>query len=262
MNGGPTTVEIAQVDEVASTGRQSLLVTSTKFVSRRDVKVLVRRLVAADLDLHHFYRVASRHPVLRAIVKSLKGLKPLAPVSLFEMAVIAITEQQVSVAAAFQIRSRVVESFGARVGDLHIFPTPERLAHVSLRELKSCGLSHRKAEYIKGFASRVTDGGLDLEVLNQCSDAEAAAVLVRERGFGDWSAQYFLARGMGRINCLPSADVGLRRAVGKYLACNRRLSSRGLEHVLAPCRPFRGLAAFYVAAYARFSNVSMPSQRI
>ncbi|MDE2166734.1 MAG: DNA-3-methyladenine glycosylase 2 family protein [Alphaproteobacteria bacterium] len=255
MNDVPTIVEIARVGRVVSKGCQSLLVTSTQIISRRDLSTLARRLVAADLDLRPFYRVASRHPVLGAIVTSLKGLKPLPPPSLFEMAVIAITEQQLSMTAAFQIRSRLIKRFGTLVDDLHVFPTSERLVHVPLRDLKTCGLSRRKAEYLKGVASRIASGELDLEALSQKTDVEAAAVLVRERGFGDWSAQYFLGRGLGRTDSLPSADVGLRRAIGKYLARGQHLSPSGLDRVLAPFTPFRGLAAFYVAAYARLSSL-------
>lgn len=251
VNGLPAVVEIRQVGGIASTGCQSLLVASTPVVAPRELRILARRLVAADLDLGSFYRIASRHPILGPITESLQGLKPLPPPSLFEMAVIAITEQQLSMAAAFQIRSRLVERFGAPVGDLHIFPTPECVAHLPLRDLQACGLSRRKAEYLKGFAARIINGALDLEALSQKTDAEAAAVLVEERGFGDWSGQYFLGRGLSRADCLPSADVGLRRAVGKCLARGQRLSPGGLERVLAPFRPFRGLAAFYLAAYVR-----------
>ena len=50
--------------------------------------------------------------------KSLEGLKPLRPSSLFEMVVIAITEQQVSLAAAFYIRGRLVARFGEPFGTL------------------------------------------------------------------------------------------------------------------------------------------------
>jgi 3-methyladenine DNA glycosylase/8-oxoguanine DNA glycosylase len=67
-----------------------------------------------------------------------------------------------------------------------------------------------------------------------------------------------LMRGLGRQDCLPSGDVGLRRVVGMYLACGRRLSAEQLEEALSPFRPFRGLAAFYLAAHWRLRR--RPSQ--
>lgn len=52
------------------------------------------------------------------IARRLRGLKPLRPASLFEMALIAITAQQLSLAAAFHIRTRLVERFGTPIEDL------------------------------------------------------------------------------------------------------------------------------------------------
>ena len=86
------------------------------------------------------------------------------------------------------------------------------------------------------------------------------------KGFGDWSIQYILARGLGRPDCLPSQDVGLRRVVGTYLARGRYLSPKQLEKALLPFVPFRGLAAFYLAVDARLyaspHGVRVPIQEL
>ena len=94
-------------------------------------------------------------------------------------------------------------------------------------------------------------GALDLDALKRKSDADVRACLMSNRGFGNWSAQYILERGLGRPDCLASDDIGLRRVVGKYLACGRRLSPEELEQALSPFTPFRGLAAYYLAVHAR-----------
>jgi DNA-3-methyladenine glycosylase II len=185
------------------------------------------------------------------VVLSLPGLKPLRPATLFEMAVIAITEQQLSLAAAFHIRARLVRRFGTPFDDLWIFPSPEMLAATSLPDLGNCGLSRRKAEYVKSLAQRIAEGALDLEALRRESDERIRGALVSNRGFGEWSVQYILGRGFGRPDSLPSGDTGLRRVVGQYLAGGRRLTTTELEQALAPFRPFRGLAAFYLAVHWR-----------
>jgi 3-methyladenine DNA glycosylase/8-oxoguanine DNA glycosylase len=41
------------------------------------------------------------------------------------------------------------------------FPTAKRLADAALEEVRQCGLSWRKAEYIKGMAKRVAVGEFD-----------------------------------------------------------------------------------------------------
>ena len=80
-----------------------------------------------------------------------------------------------------------------------------------------------------------------------------------QRGLGAWSAQYILVRGLGRPDCLPSDDVGLRRAAGEYFARGRQLSPEQLERALLPFTPFRGLAAFYLSVAARYPRVIPPA---
>jgi DNA-3-methyladenine glycosylase II len=231
---------------------------STTHLDERRLQDRVRWLVSADLDLRPFYRLVASHPIMGRVSRSLNGLKPLRPPSLFEMVVIAITEQQLSLAAAFHIRERLIARFGTPLESLWIFPAPETLAEAPLGDLMGCGLSRRKAEYVKGFAQRVAEGTFDLDALTRKSDADARACLMSQRGLGAWSAQYILVRGLGRPDCLPSDDVGLRRAVGEYFSRGRQLSPEQLERALLPFAPFRGLAAFYLSVAARLNRVIPP----
>jgi DNA-3-methyladenine glycosylase II len=217
--------------------------------------VLLRRmikwLVLADLDLRPFYRLVGEHPIMGPVTSSLNGLKPLRPPTLFEMAVIAITEQQLSLAAAFYIRRRLVQRFGRLIKAVWRFPLPNQLARAPLRALTGCGLSRRKAEYVKELAARIADGSLDLDALARQSDSRAREELLALRGFGEWSVQYILARGFGRPNVLPLEDVGLRRVTGYYFARGQTLTPGQMERALAVFEPFRGLAAYYLAVHWR-----------
>jgi DNA-3-methyladenine glycosylase II len=227
---------------------------STTHLHVRWLQERARWLVSADLDLRPFNRLVASHPIMGPVSRSLNGLKPLRPLTLFEMVVIAITEQQLSLAAAFHIRERLITRFGTPIEALWIFPAPETLADAPLDDLKNCGLSGRKAQYVKGFAKRVAEGNFDLNALTRKSDADVRACLMSQRGLGAWSAQYILLRGLGRPDCLPSADVGLRRAAGEYFARGRQLSPKQLEQALLPFAPFRALAAFYLSVAARLNH--------
>ncbi len=212
---------------------------------------IAKWLVWSELDLRPFYRLSADHPIMGPVVLSLRGLKPLRPATLFEMAITAITEQQLSLAAAFHIRARLVSRFGVRLGKLWRFPSAERLAVASVRELSSCGLSHRKADYVKELAERVRSGALDLNSLKKQSDDRIRQQLMALRGFGAWSVEYILARGFGRADALPSTDMGLRRVIGHYFGGRERLTPAQLERSLAPFKPFRSLAAYYLAVHWR-----------
>jgi hypothetical protein len=136
-----------------------LMASSRALLAQDQLREVVRWLTSAELDLRPFYALVALHPVMWEVVRASPGLKPLRPPTLFEMAVVAVTEQQLSLAAAFHIRSRLVRQFGEPLGELWVFPSPERLAAASLSELGRCGLSLRKAQYISELGRRFADRG-------------------------------------------------------------------------------------------------------
>ncbi len=215
------------------------------------LRSMTKWLISWDLDLRPYYLLVGGHPIMGPVALSLKGLKPLRPATLFEMAIIAITEQQLSLAAAFHVRERLVRRFGTPIASVWRFPMPEQLASASLPALMSCGLSRRKAEYVNELAGRAAECSLDFDVLKQESDARIREKLLAMRGLGEWSVQYILSRGFGRPDALPSEDTGLRRVIGHYFARGRQLTPAQLERALAPFKPFRGLAAYYLAVHWR-----------
>ena len=224
--------------------------------SASEIRRIAEWIIFAGLDLHPFYRIASSHPTLGPIIHQLHGLKPMRPASLFEMLVIAITEQQISMAAAYQVRLRIIERYGERVKGFWTFPTASKLCNTSIPDLMKCGLSRRKAEYVRGLAERVALGHLDLDQFASMPDEEVRSHLLQIRGLGPWSADYFLIRGLSRPDRVPADDLGIRSVVGRYLGRGQRLSPQGTMRKLSPFKPYRGLAAFYLLAHARLSKNS------
>jgi len=224
------------------------------------LRPLAEWMLFAELDLRPFYEMVETHDVLGNVVRRLNGLKPTRPPSLFEMAVTAVTEQQISMAAAYQIRSRVVEAFGDPVEVssedeetdlLHVFPAPDTIASAPFDELKACGLSRRKAEYIRGLARAIVEEDVDLEKLRDLPNDQVRSVITDLRGFGPWSADYILVRGLGRLDCVPVDDLGVRTVVGHYLGDGSRMAPEAVQQALAPFEPYRGLLAFYLLAHWR-----------
>jgi DNA-3-methyladenine glycosylase II len=250
IQNNPTVLELRQVRR----GPATLEIRTNLEGSASEVKQLARWIIFADLDLRPFYRIAASHSVLGRISQELHGLKPMRPASLFEMLVIAITEQQISLAAAYRIRTRIIERYGDRVNGLWAFPTPMRLSQSSAADLMTCGLSQRKAEYVRGVACKVANGQLDLDRLEAMSDEDVRSLLLQVRGLGPWSAEYFLVRGLSRPDRVPADDLGIRSIVGRYLGRGKRLSPQGTMKKLSCFKPYRGLAAFYLLAYERLSK--------
>ena len=244
------------VIEVRQTGKSPpvLEVTSSSELSR-PVREMAAYVLNADFDLTPFYRVASRDRRLRPIVRELWGLRPFRPASLFEMLVIAITEQQISMRVAEVMREKLTARFGDVVDGTPVFPDESALKAATIRELRRCGLSHRKAEYVRDLSRMVASGKLDLERLRGLSDEEAFQALTQIRGVGPWTADYVLVRGLGRVDRVPVEDLGIRGVVGKYLGRGHRVEDPDeVLPLLQPFAPYRGLAAYYLLVHDRLGR--------
>jgi 3-methyladenine DNA glycosylase/8-oxoguanine DNA glycosylase len=247
IGGIPALVEIYPDAEQ----KNSLIASSTFKVNKQLLRELAEWVLCAELELAPFYSLMRTHPKLGAIILKLYGLKPIRPPTLFEMAVTVITEQQISLVAAHQIRTRLIQRFGEEIDSRWIFPGPDVLAKAPIDLLRSVGLSLPKAQYIKDLASKVSDSDLNLDNLKKMDDDKARQKIMSLRGFGRWSADYILIRGLARLDSIPVDDLGVRRIVGEYLGSGQRASPEEVTEKLEPFRPYRGLLIFYLFAARR-----------
>ena len=128
----PILIRVQQ--EFGSKDDQARLIVRTHPEHVRNVSLLKERVrwqFHVDASLEGFYQRARKHPFLRPLIKALYGVKPIRPSTVFEMDVIALSEQQISLNAAIQIRSRLVRALGKKVlvegKEYRAFPTPKTL---------------------------------------------------------------------------------------------------------------------------------------
>ncbi len=200
----------------------------------------VLTLLGGPFELAPFYAWAAGDAVLGPITVKLAGLRPPLAPDPFEALVTSITAQQVSLFSAFAIRTRLIERFGVRADVAYAFPTRERLAAAAEDELLAVGFSRRKAEYVVGLAR----SDLDLGELGGLEDDEVRARIVALRGLGPWTAEWFLARHLGRPRAWPAGDLALRKAV-------EVLYGVGVEEMGHRLEPFQNLSAHYLLSGAR-----------
>jgi DNA-3-methyladenine glycosylase II len=203
-----------------------------------EVAPAARRFLAADsYDLDSFAAWSAGEPVLAHLVGALAGFRPPLTPDPFEALVTAITAQQVSLRSASAIRSRFVERYGRAGAVAHAFPGREAVAAAREEDLVALGFSRRKAEYVVGLAR----SDLDLDSLAALPDDEVKARLVAQRGLGDWTADWFLARHLGRPHAWPAGDLGLRQAVAIFYG-----DAEDVRRVGARLHPFENLSAQYL----------------
>jgi 3-methyladenine DNA glycosylase/8-oxoguanine DNA glycosylase len=201
------------------------------------IEAEVLRFLGLPFELEPFRIWAAADPVLGPLAHGLAGYRPVLQLDPFEALVTSITAQQVSLQSAAAIRSRFVERYGEQHERAWAFPTRERVARASESELLALGFSTRKAEYVLGLAR----SDLDLHALADLPDEEVTARLVALRGLGEWTADWFLARHLGRPHAWPAGDLGLRKAVTAFYGDVTDL--RGFS---TRVHPFENLSAHFL----------------
>ena len=152
----------------------------------------------------------------------------------------AIVGQQLSTKAARTIYLRVVDLFGGAT------PTPEQLLEAPEEDLRACGLSGRKTEYVRDLATHVLSGELELERLEVLGDEEVIEEIVAVRGLGRWTAEMFLLFHLQRPDVLSGGDLGIRKAIQvEYGLEEMPTPTRAIE-IGERWRPHRSLASLYL----------------
>ncbi|NYT03064.1 MAG: DNA-3-methyladenine glycosylase 2 family protein [Methanosarcinales archaeon] len=210
----------------------------------------VEGLLNMGLDLLPFYQVAERDPVMSGLVSQMRGLHSPTTPTVYEALITSIVEQQISIRVARNLQMRLVRAFGRTLTldgkTYYAFPEPRDLAAARPEDLRGCGLSLRKGEYIIGVSREIARGRLDLESLAALDDREVIARLSRMRGIGVWTAELTMVRGMRRFDSIPADDLGVRRCISRYYRQGAGITGAEAREIASRWKPWRGLASFYL----------------
>lgn len=208
------------------------------------------RIATLDRSPAPFYDHVAADPVLGPLTRRYRGMRPLGSPSIFEMLIVAILGQQISMIAANAIKRRMVERLGL-IADFdgvtyRAFPSPESLAEASQEDLLTLAFSHRKAEYARDLARQVAGGDLDLEALRGQPHQRILEQLVALRGIGHWTAEYVLLRGYGYPDALPAGDAALRRQIARLYGLTTPPTEAEIIARGEGWRPYRSWATLYL----------------
>jgi DNA-3-methyladenine glycosylase II len=201
--------------------------------------------------LKPFYETVKNDKIMAHLTRELWGLKSPTTQTAFEALVDSIVEQQISLKVANVIECKITKKFGGTLdleGNIYYaYPTPQNMASASIEEIRQCGLSLRKAEYIKEVSTLITQGKLDLEKFRNYESTEQ---IIREldeiRGIGVWTAELTMLRGMQRLEALPADDLGLRRVISHYYCDGKMISGAEARQIAKIWGNWKGLAAYYL----------------
>lgn len=154
----------------------------------------------------------------------------------------AIIGQQLSVKAATTIYKRFLDLFNGAV------PTPQQILETSAQSLRGIGCSYSKASYMHDLAQHIIDGRLDLEHIGALTNKEIISQLIAVKGIGQWSAHMFMIFSLGRLDILPTGDLGIRKAMMIQYELASLPTPAEMESIAANngWAPYQSVASWYL----------------
>jgi DNA-3-methyladenine glycosylase II len=114
--------------------------------------------------------------------------------------------QQLSSKAADAIYSRFIIFFNNN-------PKPEKILSAEHSDIRNLGLSNMKVKFIKDLSEKTINKEIQFVKIGSKTDNEIISELTRVKGIGVWTVHMFLIFTLGRLNILPTSDLGLKRAI-------------------------------------------------
>lgn len=193
-------------------------------------------------------RVAERHlsrrdAVLRAFIRKYGPCLLRPQTRYFETLTGSIISQQLSVKAAATIQQRLREIYSPP----HL-PKAAQLLATSEAQLRAAGISAQKISYIRDLATKTENKRVKLSRLSRMSDDEIIENLTQVKGIGVWTVHMFLIFSLGRLNVLPTGDLGIRKAIERSYNCSALPEAAEIEIIAARNNwaPYCSVASWYL----------------
>lgn len=186
--------------------------------------------------------LSSSDPVMKDLIIHYPAPKFEKHTNYYHELVDSIISQQLSVKAARTIEGRFKDLFGGK------FPTPEQILTKEIEELRAVGLSRPKAGYIQDLARKIIDGTVSFDTIDSLSNDEIIAELTKVKGIGVWTVHMFLMFCMGRLDVLPTGDLGIRNGIKKLYDLDHLPEPRDVELIAEKnnWQPYESVASWYI----------------
>jgi len=165
----------------------------------------------------------------------------------------AIIYQQLSGKAAGTIYSRFLNFYSNQ------HPKTNELISTPHEDLRSVGLSNRKAEYIKSIAVFFEQTAYTNSDFEKMSEDEIRSHLIKIRGVGHWTIDMFLMFTLNRLDIFPVLDLGVQKGFAKMFNLKNLPTENSMLKEAEKWKPYRSIAAHYFWRIADEENNSKNS---
>ncbi|MEM6887652.1 MAG: DNA-3-methyladenine glycosylase 2 family protein [Pseudomonadota bacterium] len=199
----------------------------------------VGRIIDAQADVDEGAAwLAAQHPALERAIAAVGPLPLRRRPDGFAALLSAIVSQQVSVASARAIWSRM-EADG--------LTTVATVAAADDDRLRAVGLSRQKMHYARALA----EAGIDFDGLRDLPDAAVITKLTGVSGIGVWTAEIYAMFSLGRADVFAPGDLALQEAARMIFDLPERPRDRDLRRMAEDWSPWRSVAARLFFTYYR-----------
>ncbi len=179
----------------------------------------------------------SRDPKLGKAIDRIGFLRRPVTADPFAALLSCIVSQQISKKAAETVQGRLE----ALVKGIN----PKSIASCSLAAIQGCGMSGRKASYIKEIADAALSGSLDFWRLKELPDEEVINSLIQLPGIGIWTAEMLLIFSFCRPDVVSFRDLAIRRGMMRLYGL-RELKRREFDCYREGYSPYGSVASLYL----------------
>ena len=208
-------------------------------------------------NLKEFYEIAQKDKSIQPAIKQFYGHKQVKFLSPFEIACWAILAQRIPMKVAHKMKENIVKKVGGQIKvkgvEYHAFPEPSDLVAAS-GELPQLVPNLRKADYLTNVAEAFSK--VDEQWLREAPYDEVHEWLTNIRGIGDWSANFVMIRGLGRMEELSNIEPQLALDVARiYAGKNEQMKNEEVCQIAERYGKWKGYWAYYLRIYAEFAYV-------
>ncbi len=157
----------------------------------------------------------------------------------FTAIISSVVSQQISGKAAATVWNRLLDLLGSI--------DPESIAKAEMSEIQGCGMSERKAGYIKGIAEAAISGEVDFATLHTLTDEEIIKKLSSLHGVGVWTAEMLLIFSLCRPDVVSYKDLAICRGMMKLYGL-KELPKEKFERYRKRYSPYGSVASLYLWA--------------
>ncbi|MEC7595502.1 MAG: hypothetical protein VYD29_00055 [Pseudomonadota bacterium] len=187
---------------------------SKEFLSNADPKL------AKLISNHREYSISSRGDALESLLRSIIG-------------------QQISVQAAASVWGK----FEKKIEIIE----PKNVLTVSFEELKSCGLSKQKVQYITNICNHFINNQItDHSYWKERTYKSVYDELITIKGIGPWTAEMFGMFYLLEKDIFPIKDVGIIRAINQLYGNGKSLSIENIIAISDTWIPYRSVACWFL----------------